>query len=323
MQNGLAALFSAIDTVLSLHYASSITTPKLNDVCARATSMCGKRITSSTLEAILAYFPQAYKIISYGRNSYDYAITVPSGMLVMKFGMQLPLRSAEFDRLLKSTESPNPVTLASIAIVETPLVSPVKSSGRSFNALEESLPKSLLGDINDDAATNPSSPTKRRLKSSPTKRSSPTKVSKASLLRNDASKFQFKEKIAAVEASKSGLSLLERIRLKEKQLKSQETPEARYHDQVLGKMPAVYDVIYELAPVASLGPKSHSFSLPKVISIVQDSFTFNIADTEVLDVIRELESRLGPEKLHILERGGVHAIKVFQLDRNTDLSLIR
>lgn len=272
--------------------------------------MCGSRITQSTIESILAFFPLAYKIISYGQNAYDYAITVPAGTHVLKFATQLPLRKAQFERLVKDTsDHPTPTTLASVAIVETPLSSPVKN-GRLFSSRGSSPAKSSASSLN-------SSPTKAN--------TSPTKVTKASYLRNDASKFHFKEKLAAVEASKSGLSLLERIRLKEKQLKSQEPPEVRYQAQIVGKLPAVYDVLYELAPVSTLesGPKSRSFSLPKVISIVQDSFDFDMADTEVMDVIRELESRLGKERIHILERGGVHAIKVFQLDRTTDLGLLR
>lgn len=306
MHHGLSAQFSAIDTVLSLHYASSITTPKLNDVCVRATSMSGTRITQSTIESILAYFPLAYKIVSHGPNGYDYAITVPAGTQILKFGTQLPLRKAQFERLVSdSIEPPTPTNLAVLAIVE--------------NLISPSI-RNLAAESDSSRSSSPSTVT------SPTKaRTSPTKVTKGSLLKNDASKFLFKEKIAAVETSKSGLSLLERIRLKEKKLKNQEPPEVRYQSQVVGKLPAVYDVLYELAPVSTLGsgPKSRSFSLPKVVSIVQDSFSFAIADTEVLDVIRELESRLGQEKVHILERGGVHAIKVFHLDRTSDLSLIR
>lgn len=274
--------------------------------------MSGTRITQSTIESILAFFPLAYKIISHGQNTYDYAITVPAGTQVLKFATQLPLRKAQFERLVKNAPEPaTPITLASVAIVETPLSSPIKN-GRIFPSQGSSPAKS---------GTSLGSPN-----SSPTKAKTPTtKVTKASYLRNDASKFQLKEKIAAAEASKSGLSLLERIRLKEKQLKSQEPPEVRYQAQIVGKLPAVYDVLYELAPVPTLdsGPKSRSFSLPKVISIVQDSFDFDLADTEVMDVIRELELRLGKERIHVLERGGVHAIKVFHLDRTTDLGLLR
>lgn len=295
-QNGLISLFTAIDTVLNLHYASSITTPQLNDVCRKATAMSGKRIDASTLEQILAVFPEAYKIIFHGRNSYDYSITVPAGVPVRTFGTQLPARKRKLELLLPKNGPVDPIKLQTVAVLETPLRSPKKS---------------------DRASLSPSvSPTK----------SSPTKISKASLLRNDLSKFLFKEKLAAVEASSHGLSLLERIRLKEKQQQSQESPQAKYQTQIRGKMPSVYDVIYELANSSNLeadAPKSRTFPLNKVVSIVKDSLAFEIAESEVLDVINELQSVLGTTKMQIVQREQVRVMRVYQLDRNQDLASIK
>lgn len=303
--DSLFSLFSALDTVLSLHYASSITTPKLNDICVKATNMSGTRIDASTIEMILRYFPQAYKVISHGRNTFDYFITVPADVPIWKFGTQLPLRKRQFVDLVKdATETPKRVSLAAIAEAETPLKSPQKA---------------LLSSIKT-TTTNTS-----LTKSSPTK-TSPAKVIKVSDLRNDLSKFLFKEKISAIQLSNAnGLSLLERIKLKEKQRRSHESPQAKYQAQIEGKMPAVYDVIYELAHSLNLetgAPKSRSFLLHKIISIVRDSLTFEIAESEVQDVIHELASRLGQEKIQVLQRGGVKALKVYQLDREADLVLI-
>lgn len=304
--NAILAQFSAIDTVLHLHYASSITTPKVGDICAKASTMCGKRVTSASLELILHYFPEAYKIVSYGPHAYDYYITVPPKVAILKFGTQLPSRKLKFERLLENADLANKrgdaPTLASVAVLESSLVA----------AVGLGLPIS----------SRFSSPNTSPVKKLP--RGSPTKITKASLLRNDRSKFLFKEKISAVESSNAkGLSLLERIKLKEKNLHNLETPESKYHAQINGKLSAVYEVIYELAlSLEANAPKIRSFLLHKVASIVQDSFSSRIAETEVLDAINELESRLGPDKIHVIARGGVQALKVAQLDRNSDLSLI-
>lgn len=292
----LVAQFAAIDTVLSLHYASSITAPKVHEICSQATAICGKRVETSALEAILGYWPDAYLILSYGPDAYDYYITVPSDVAVAKFGAQLPRRKRTFADLVDiSGNNPDPRLLSSVAVL---------SVSRS--------PQKMLNPA--PFRSNSSSPN-----TSPTK----GKVAKAALLKNDASKFLFKEKIAEVEKSKAlGLSILERIRLKEKLNLAKEPPEVRYQAQIDAKMPAVYDVLYELSQTLHPGPLFRSFDLQKVVSIVKDSFEFDIAETEVIDVLRSLESRL-EGKIQIIKRGDVLAVKVHPLDRGTDLALIK
>lgn len=292
MNSDLPRLFSAIDTVLSLHFASSITIPRLHNLCEKATDLVQKRVDISTFELILAIDPTVYKIVSFGSESYDYGVTLPDSLPIPKFGTILPLRRRQFEERLTDT-LPEPVKLSQIAVLlisQTPKSSPTKSSSKKVSK-------------------------------------SPTKKSPSKLLRNDLAKFQFREKIASVETSKAnGLSLLERIKLKEQLSKgaSIETPKMRYDANILSKMPAVYEIIYELAST-STPQGSHefkSFALPKVISVVKDSFLLDIADTEVNDVIMAIEEKLGHEKIQTLKRGRISAIKVFLLNREHDLQLL-
>lgn len=285
----LSRLFASIDTVLSLHFSSSTITPKLHDLCSRATDLAKKRVDISTFELILAIYPEAFKVVSSGSNAYDYGVTVPDSIPIAKFGTQLPLRKRQFEERLRN-HSGATVKLCDIAVDQ--------SSSRSTSC-------------------------------SPTKSRSPSKITKPSKLapKNDLSKFLFKEKISAVETSKTGLSLLERIKLKEKLNSHNEkldTPQMRYDAHIHSKMPAVYNILYELA--TSAGPQGvlsfRSFALAKVVSIVMDSFQFAISDTEVRDVILALESTLGHDRIQTLQRGQVKAIKVFQLDRELDLLLL-
>lgn len=295
MDNDLPALFSAIDTVLSLHYTSSISTPNINELSSRATQLANKRIDSSTFGRILAYNPTLYKIVSYGSGSYDFGVSVPNDTSVAQFSSCLPSRRREFEELVKKTSDEDivPINLKSVAVIEALSLSPRKSS-------------------------------------SPTK-ASPIKISKtiSKTMKNDRSRFLFKEKLAAVECSKAnGLSLIERIRLKEKMNKESigiDTPEKRYQNLINSKMPAVYDVLYELAN--SNLPRDQllnfrSFPLSKVVSIVCDSFVFNIAESEVRDTIKALERVLAPS-IQTIDRDGVQAVKIFQLDREKDLKLLK
>lgn len=297
MDKDLPALFSAIDTVLSLHYASSISTPKINVICSRATHLANKRIDTSTFGRILAYNPNLYKIVSSGSGSYEFGVTVPENTPVAQFSSCLPSRRRQFEQLvsLKLDDAMIPISLGSVAVIEALSLSPRKSSS--------------------------SSPTKV----------SPVKITKnvSKSMKNDGSRFLFKEKLAAVEASKAnGLSLIERIRLKEKMNKENrgiDTPEKRYENLIYSKMPAVYDVLYELCDSNISRDQLlnfRSYPLSKIVSIVCDSFVFNIAESEVRDTIKALERRLTPN-IQTIDRDGVQAVKIFQLDREKDLRLLK
>lgn len=296
MDKDLPILFSAIDTALSLHYASSISTPKMNVISSRATQLVKKRIDSSTFERILAYNPNLYKIESSGPGSSDFGVSVPANTSVAQFSSYLPSRRREFETLvrLKENEDIRPLSLGSVAVIVALSLSPRKPSA---------------------------SPTKV----------SPVKITKtlSKSMKNDRSRFLFKEKLAATESSKAnGLSLIERIRLKEKLNKESldlDTPEKRYERLIHSKMPAVYEVLYELCDSnISRGQllNFRSFPLSKIVSIICDSLALNTAESEVHDAIKAIERKLAPN-IQTIDRGGVQAVKIFHLDREKDLQLLR
>lgn len=278
--------FVAIDSALSLHYSSSITTPKLFQICQKASVLAGKRIEPSSVERILGVDDLLFKITSY-KGLYDYGITV--NVPLTKYGTLLSQRRSAFEKKLAQLEEVKPVKLSDIVVIQ----SPVKSSSHR----------------------SPST--------------SPTKISKVKLLdlKNDRSKFLFKEKFSALESSKAnGLSILERIKLKER-MNSQTDPEQlkrdSYESYIRSKLPVVYDIIYELASTFSNGTRAaQSFTLQKVISIIKDSAQYAISNTEIQDIIEDLEKKLGHDRVQLVERNQTKVIKVFNLHREEDLRVL-
>lgn len=293
----LISQFSAIDTILSLHFSTSTTVPKLHNVCARATSLSKTRISRSTIEQILSIQPGAYTIVDVGAGD-EYGITVPQNVSIANFAASIPGRKSRFSEQTKNAE-PVPTSLATVAVPEwqSPHSSPQK---RRKSALSES---------------PLSSPTKSRSLSI-----SPLKVSKVSDLRNSRPKFLLKPTLS------SKLLLLERIRLKEQQaLESADDSGKNYKLQIAYKMPVVYDVLYELTLARKLQSalmKFSSFTQDNIVSIVKDSTTLAVGDSEVNDVLQMLKELL-PEKIQILQRNGISVVKVYDLDRAADLPCIR
>ncbi|PVH17734.1 uncharacterized protein CXQ87_000628 [Candidozyma duobushaemuli] len=167
--------------------------------------------------------------------------------------------------------------------------------------------------------------------SSESKDISPTKVTKYKHidgLKNDRSKFAFQEKISALETSKAnGLSLLERIKLKERMNSKVDIGQRKkddYDSYIRTKSPQIYDIIYELASVSSVnGPRaSQSFTLSKVISIIKDSTVYATSEPEIQDVINDIEMKLGKERLQLIERNHNKVIRVYNLNREEDLQLL-
>ncbi|PSK41053.1 hypothetical protein C7M61_000724 [Candidozyma pseudohaemuli] len=165
--------------------------------------------------------------------------------------------------------------------------------------------------------------------SSEKKDTSPTKVTKYKHidgLKNDRSKFAFQEKISSLETSKAnGLSLLERIKLKERMNSKVDIGQKKkddYDSYIRTKLPQIYDIIYELASVASVNA-SQSFTLSKVISIIKDSSVYATSESEIQDVINDIEMKLGKERLQLIERNHNKVIRVFNLNREEDLQLLR
>lgn len=278
--------FLAIDSALSLHFSSSITIPKLFHICQKATSLAGRKISNSTVEHILAVDDLLFKISSQ-KGSYDYGISV--NVPLSKYGTLLSQRRELFEKRLAEVDPISPIKLSEVAVLE----SPVKCSPH------------------------------RSPSTSPTK---VTKYKHIDGLKNDRSKFAFQEKISSLETSKAnGLSLLERIKLKERMNSKVDIGQKKkddYDSYIRTKLPQIYDIIYELASVASVNA-SQSFTLSKVISIIKDSSVYATSESEIQDVINDIEMKLGKERLQLIERNHNKVIRVFNLNREEDLQLLR
>lgn len=127
-------------------------------------------------------------------------------------------------------------------------------------------------------------------------------------MKNDSSRFKFKEKLESIESNKfNGLSLLERIKLKEKLRKQQEqdeiskqqTPQDKYQNYLLTKIPMIYNAIYQLYQCQPNNCKT--FSTKKLIQTIQDSSSYPVIPDEIHDGMKLLSTKL-PSKLDMIEK---------------------
>lgn len=348
MENeSLPGILSSIDTLLCLHFASSTTIPTLFELCTKATHLTKRRVDQSVVEQIVGYDPTLYNVVYTGTSCNDYGLSIPSGVSLAKFGASIPHRKTKLEEKVRDTStSYPPAKLASLVRLQKPVFvespskfhrhslsvssSPSKDRG-GFGSASLSPTKRLASNLDllpvtptkkggagldydlDSPTEMPDSPTKLRY------RTSPSKVTKLSeLLSNSPKKFVLKQ----MPVEKGSMSLLERIKLKEK-LRNEEkelhSPEKAYRERILSKMPQLYNVIYELSSSdESLLPQFKCFSIPKIISMVQDSFTLTISEQEVKDTISELTKAI-PSRIEIIEQGSILAIKVHKLNREEDL----
>lgn len=167
----------------------------------------------------------------------------------------------------------------------------------------------------------PASPVKtaRPIRKSPSPQKSPHRV-----LKNDASKFRFVLRPESV----NGLSLLDRIKLKEISLLQDRcrpgilTPQQKYSAFLLEKSPAVYDILYHLHMTRLPGTRSTSHSLKHLSQNVRDSLEYPVSDKEATDIIRFICSKLSP-RVSLVSTGDVSVIKMINLSRNADLAALK
>lgn len=285
MEN-LPTLLTAIDTVLSLHYASSITVARLHDLCTKATALTHRRVDKSTFELLLAIDQNLFRVISPGTAS-DYGIEAPQDLSPTQYGSMIPLRRRDFEQKLEAAvahwgaDGPPPVLLRDLAIEDCS--SPSKKTSASRESIK---PRSAL--------------------------TSPCKVAKADLS-NKKPRFTLKN------VPKVGPSLLERIRSKEMEKKAYADSNPAEKTQltyIRAKMPAIYNVIYELC--SSSRKTFDSFALLQIVSMVKDSLSYNISEDEVLSALHQLQLTL-PDRVELIQRGELKALKVFTLNRAEDL----
>ncbi|QBM88303.1 DNA replication factor Cdt1 C-terminal domain-containing protein [Metschnikowia aff. pulcherrima] len=319
LASDLPVLFSALDTALSLHFYASTVVPKVHDLCTKATRLLMKRVDTNTFEWILAYDPDAYQIVHFGSNSLDYGVCLPKGITPLQFGALLTKRKESFRTKVlaaKNRPSPSPVALSSIAISHTNLsqtiITPLHSPRTPTKSNSGRLSLGKNGLSGNSPANRDASPI-----GSPTKKFGG--VSKLDLS-NRLPRFTLKK-----SQSSDGLSLLERIKLKEKKknlILSEKLTEESRAQYIKSKVPEVYDVLYELTLQSNCMQKTFkTFPLTKLISIIKDSLKSTMTDDEVEDTIVHIASLL-PEKVKKVDVGGIHALKVYILDRNLDLSTL-
>jgi hypothetical protein len=268
------AAFRALDSTLSLYYASHTTDPTLDEILVSASNLLGRRVTLDTVRTILHVYPQCYSLRENTRtDSSAYVIHLP-------LEVPIPKRAAEFVRHLNQWIEHN-------------------ASAKAFPLGQPPLP--ILASVRH--AVN-----KTRL----------TRLAKE--MRNSADKFAFRAKIEAVEQDKSGLTLLERIKLKEKrnkELLKTDNPHARYLQFIHGKLPLIYDIVFQTF-TASDAPSS--LPLDRFIDLISDSLSYPVSRPEIEDIVRRLEAVLGEHKVYLVTRGDVTVIKVGNLDRASDLA---
>lgn len=297
----LIKFFTAIDTNLNLHYSNHTIDPSLNRILDSAARLIGRRITTKDLLCILQIYPNAYAI-RYNNKVNDhseYLLSLPESIPVNTFNQCIPLRKEQFLKNINTWVAKNR------KVPEITYTSIDKIVKKQNNASISKIHK-------------PQSNT-----------SSPTKMSKSDLIndmKNDSSKFVFRSKDENVEKEKNnGLSLLERIRLKEKlknEQKIKDTPEMKYHTYIQSKLVPIYDILFHIHRSQDK-QQYKSYPLSKLISMIEDSLDYPTSKDEIKDAVYLLEKKLGSDKIQILSRGGVTAIKVIELDRDGDLKELK
>ncbi|CAH6720162.1 hypothetical protein CLIB1444_03S05798 [[Candida] jaroonii] len=168
---------------------------------------------------------------------------------------------------------------------------------------------------NHTESTQSSPPSK-----SPSPRRSPSKISKS--LKNDASKFAFKVKDENVESSKSGLSLLERIKLKEKLNNEKnllQTPEMRRDQFLASKLKPIYNILYQMNSETKPS-QFKSFPLSIVKATIKDSLDYPIHEDEIHDCLKLMSRKL--PKVEIVTRSNLSVVKLYHFDRTEDLKVL-
>lgn len=289
----LLRTFKAIEHVLQLHFATSVTNPPLVKILQQATELLGRKVEVKEVQQILA-------VVS------AYSLQIVDGDLTIKLEEIGQNRIAVFGDKVQLYVESHPEQLG-------------------FSQLE-------LSKVTTQSSTPSSSPQKvvkptkfQSSNTSPSKSRSPTKIGRFDDLKNARSKFQFTEKDAKVESAKSdGLSLLERIRLKEQRnanLKnSAMSPEMKYQQYLFGKIHVVYDAVYHLlGEQLELEQKlQRTFAMSQVEQIVMDTLDHPMGKNEIYDTIKLLAQKLS--KFVVVEKNDVRILKVSNLNREVDLA---
>ncbi|GMG20166.1 unnamed protein product [Ambrosiozyma monospora] len=144
-------------------------------------------------------------------------------------------------------------------------------------------------------------------------------------LANHKSKFEFKEAKDPVIKGVTKLSLLERIRLKEKANcegaeDKQQLAKQKREALLSSKMEFIYNIVYEQSPKFQDDQGAdYRVSLPmnRIILLVKDSTEYDISEEDIIEVVRRLSSKVA--RLDLIQVGEMEILKIGKLDREQDL----
>jgi hypothetical protein len=278
--------FVAIDNALSLYFTNHHVSPLLTKILDSASSLANMRIKISDIEHILYLDSRLYHVYKLNGGAYDFT------QIYIKFPAsfsngQIHHRRTEFVQTM--------------------------NSWIDENKLAQFVPSVEIQLLLVDRAGSPSKIVKRSI--SPTKRVSAE-------MKNSPSKFQFKERRELTEQKKNnGLSLIERIKLKEQQAAAlKKDPKQSYKEYLQGKSKTIYEIIHQSVPNDNTVT---SFSMAKLCEIIKDSTSYPPSTQEVVDIIKHICEKLQRGTFTIVERNGITILKVRNLNRGQDLKLLQ
>lgn len=278
----LIKILVAVDNAISLQYTNHQQSPLLTTVLESGSNLANFKIHLSDFEKLLYFGKSMYQIYKLDTNLVDFT------KIYIKFPTDF--RDTSFvDRKRQLATSLNDWIVANQNLDFVPDM-PIRTVFAT-------------------------SKTPKLVKNSPTKR-----VSKD--LINKGSKFKFKEKNELIQQQKNqGLTLVERIKLKEKMANSSKVdPKVNYENYLSGKSKVIYDIIYQYMLNES---NIKTFLLKKMAENVKDSLSYPLTTEEIIDVIKLMEKKLDRDTFIIVEREGLLVLKVGKLNREQDLKLLK
>ena len=285
-----------IDSTLSLHFINHVTNPLAQEILQHASNLAQWKININNLENILAISP-LYKIY---RNQHGTYMSFPD--------IKGKDRVGEFTQSVNKWISmhQDDKSLAMINLRDV--------------WIRTTSPRKVTKMYSSPSLTTSASP-------SPSPSPSPTKLrTRFADLKNSRSKFTFKEKNAAEESNKhQGMSLLERIKMKEKLNNSAGaiTKEQKREQYLAAKMDQIYNVIHQLYleginSSSSNNTKGVSLSFTKIVQIVRDTCDEDQMDQDdIRRIVQLINDRL--TNFAIYEKAGITVIRVSHLNRVEDL----
>lgn len=144
-----------------------------------------------------------------------------------------------------------------------------------------------------------------------------TKRVKKDIIQNSKEKFIPKTISVETKTAKTGMSMLERIRLKERQkLETQKTPEQKYEHFLDGKSKAVLEILISVRPETP-------YPLDKLGDLIKNSLTKNpVSEKEAIDVALHLTKKF-PEYFTLVKTKDSEILKWKELDRQELLSRLK